>query len=154
MQIELEQPWIVIPARGGSTGVPRKHIRLLAGEPLIARTIRTDEADHSSVINAEGHAIHRAERSWFAEQPATLANGKVDLQVLHFEQCHGYAFTLFCLGSNASRRPSPMKLMHSAIAMMNIPGYQNSHGRVVNESWYLEINRPSETSGGTTPKPR
>jgi len=33
-------PWIVIPARGGSTGVPRKNVRLLQGEPLIARTIK------------------------------------------------------------------------------------------------------------------
>jgi len=26
----------LIPARGGSTGIPRKNIQLLAGEPLIA----------------------------------------------------------------------------------------------------------------------
>ncbi len=32
---------IVIPARGGSKGVPRKNIRPFAGRPLIARTIRT-----------------------------------------------------------------------------------------------------------------
>lgn len=32
-------PWIVIPARGGSTGVPRKNVRLLGGMPLVARTI-------------------------------------------------------------------------------------------------------------------
>jgi len=36
-----ESPWIVIPARGGSTGVPRKNVRLLQGEPMIARTIKT-----------------------------------------------------------------------------------------------------------------
>lgn len=41
MTQQLESPWIVIPARGGSTGVPRKNVRLLAGEPLIARTIKT-----------------------------------------------------------------------------------------------------------------
>lgn len=41
MDQQLESPWIVIPARGGSTGVPRKNVRLLAGEPLIARTIKT-----------------------------------------------------------------------------------------------------------------
>jgi len=35
------KPYIVIPARGGSTGVPRKNVRLLGGEPLIARTIKT-----------------------------------------------------------------------------------------------------------------
>lgn len=37
----MEKPWIVIPARGGSTGVPRKNVRLLQGVPLIARTIQT-----------------------------------------------------------------------------------------------------------------
>lgn len=31
----------VVPARGGSKGVPRKNIRLLAGEPLIGHTLRT-----------------------------------------------------------------------------------------------------------------
>lgn len=30
----------LVPARGGSKGVPRKNIKLLAGEPLIAYTIR------------------------------------------------------------------------------------------------------------------
>ena len=41
MDQPLESPWIVIPARGGSTGVPRKNVRLLGGIPLIARTINT-----------------------------------------------------------------------------------------------------------------
>lgn len=31
----------VVPARGGSKGVPRKNIRPLAGEPLIGHTLRT-----------------------------------------------------------------------------------------------------------------
>ena len=30
---------VVIPARGGSKGIPRKNIRLLGGKPLIAHTI-------------------------------------------------------------------------------------------------------------------
>jgi N-acylneuraminate cytidylyltransferase len=29
----------IIPARGGSEGIPRKNVRLLAGKPLIAHTI-------------------------------------------------------------------------------------------------------------------
>ena len=41
MDQPLESPWILIPARGGSTGVPRKNVRLLGGVPLIARTIKT-----------------------------------------------------------------------------------------------------------------
>ena len=31
---------VLIPARGGSKGVPRKNIKLLQGYPLIAYTIR------------------------------------------------------------------------------------------------------------------
>jgi CMP-N,N'-diacetyllegionaminic acid synthase len=35
----LQQPYVIIPARGGSKGIPRKNIRLLNGKPLIAYTI-------------------------------------------------------------------------------------------------------------------
>jgi len=31
---------VVVPARGGSKGLPRKNARLLAGEPLVARAVR------------------------------------------------------------------------------------------------------------------
>ena len=34
----------IIPARGGSKGVPRKNIRPLAGKPLIAWTIEQAKA--------------------------------------------------------------------------------------------------------------
>lgn len=30
----------IIPARGGSTGIPRKNVRLFSGEPLIVHTVR------------------------------------------------------------------------------------------------------------------
>ncbi len=38
----MKQPKIlaIIPARGGSKGIPRKNIRLLAGESSIACSIR------------------------------------------------------------------------------------------------------------------
>ncbi len=39
----------VIPARGGSKGVPRKNIRMVAGKPLIAWTI--EEAKKSRYID-------------------------------------------------------------------------------------------------------
>ena len=35
---------VVIPARGGSKGIPRKNIRLLGGKPLIAHTIEMSKA--------------------------------------------------------------------------------------------------------------
>ena len=39
--IDLGRILAVIPARGGSKGVPRKNIRLVCGQPLIAYTIET-----------------------------------------------------------------------------------------------------------------
>ena len=44
-------PLYIIPARGGSKGIPRKNIKLLAGKPLIAYAI--DNAMHSM----HGHII-------------------------------------------------------------------------------------------------
>ena len=40
-----------------------------------------------------------------------------------------------------------MKFTHSAIAMMKIPGHQNSQGRVENAAWLSETILPSEVSG-------
>lgn len=39
----------VIPARGGSKGIPRKNVRLLAGKPLIAYSV--EAAQHSAAIS-------------------------------------------------------------------------------------------------------
>ena len=60
-------------------------------------------------------------------------------------RCDGIAFMR---GSNASRRPSPMKLTHSAMTMMKSPAHQNSHGRVENALWYSLMSCPSEICGG------
>jgi CMP-N-acetylneuraminic acid synthetase len=35
----VTEPFIVIPARGGSVSVPRKNLRMLVGKPLISHTI-------------------------------------------------------------------------------------------------------------------
>ena len=61
----------IIPARGGSKGIPRKNVRLLAGRPLIAWTIRaareakrvtrvvvsTDDAEIARVANECGAGV-------------------------------------------------------------------------------------------------
>ena len=84
MQIELEQPWIVIPARGGSTGVPRKNIRLLAGEPLIARTIRTALAGTAAgrvVVITDDDEIDEVSRHYGAvvlREPTTTGKATLD----------------------------------------------------------------------------
>ncbi len=60
---------------------------------------------------------------------------EVDREVGDLEQFRHQARTRVWRGSKASRRPSPMKLMLSAITMMNKPGNQNSQGRVWNAVW-------------------
>ncbi|MFD0590674.1 cytidylyltransferase domain-containing protein [Paenibacillus sp. GCM10027627] len=64
----------VIPARGGSKGVPGKNIRELAGKPLIAWTI--EEAHKSKYIDyvavsSDDQAIMDISRKWGAEVPFT-----------------------------------------------------------------------------------
>ncbi len=62
----------IIPARGGSKGVPRKNIRLLAGKPLIAWTI--DEANKSKyidrlILSSEDEEIIEIAREYGCEVP-------------------------------------------------------------------------------------
>ncbi len=62
----------VIPARGGSKGVPGKNVRLLAGKPLIAYAI---EAAKSAplidrvIVTTDNEEIARVAREWGAETP-------------------------------------------------------------------------------------
>jgi N-acylneuraminate cytidylyltransferase len=71
----------VIPARGGSKGIPRKNIRMLAGKPLIAWTI--EEAKKSKyidrlILSSEDDEIIKVAKEWGCEvpfvRPAALAN--------------------------------------------------------------------------------
>jgi N-acylneuraminate cytidylyltransferase len=62
----------LIPARGGSKGVPRKNIRELAGKPLIAYAIQTALASSlidRVVVSTEDEEIAEIARQWGAEVP-------------------------------------------------------------------------------------
>lgn len=69
----------VIPARGGSKGVPRKNIRPLAGQPLIAWTIQAAKASRRLdrfVVSTEDPEIAQVARAHGAEvldRPPELA---------------------------------------------------------------------------------
>jgi len=76
----------IIPARGGSKGVPRKNIRLLAGKPLIAYSIEaslnskfidrtivvTDDKDIASIARKYGAEI--------IDEPAELAGDTAKME--------------------------------------------------------------------------
>jgi len=69
----------VVPARGGSRGVPRKNIRLLHGHPLLAYTIAAGRASNyitDLVVSTEDPEIADVAREYGAEvidRPAELA---------------------------------------------------------------------------------
>ncbi len=78
----MHRPLIIIPARGGSKGIPRKNIRLLDGKPLIAYSIEVAKAvaaDTADIILSTDDAeIARVGREWGIEvpysRPAKLAD--------------------------------------------------------------------------------
>ena len=70
----------LIPARGGSKGIPGKNIRLLAGIPLIAHTIKAAQqvrAIKRIVVSTDDAEIAQVSKHWGAEipfmRPAELA---------------------------------------------------------------------------------
>jgi CMP-N,N'-diacetyllegionaminic acid synthase len=70
----MKQPKVlgVIIARGGSKGLPRKNIRLLAGKPLIAYTIEAAQKARRldrCVLSTEDEEIAEVARQWGADVP-------------------------------------------------------------------------------------
>lgn len=62
----------VIPARGGSKGLPRKNLLLLAGQPLIAHTIQAAaraEGVERVIVTTDDEEIAQVARDWGAETP-------------------------------------------------------------------------------------
>lgn len=77
----------VIPARGGSKGVPRKNIRVVHGKPLIAYTIEaalaaSDVLDRV-IVSTDDEETAAVAREWGAEvpfmRPAELSGDKVPM---------------------------------------------------------------------------
>ena len=77
-------PLIIIPVRGGSKGIPRKNLRLVAGLSLTTRAIRTARracallGGGRVVVDTDDEAIAAEARQWGAEtpymRPAVLAS--------------------------------------------------------------------------------
>jgi CMP-N-acetylneuraminic acid synthetase len=93
----------LIPARGGSKGIPRKNIRSFAGYPLIAWSIaaaKQSELVTRVIVSTDDEEIAAVAREWGAEtpflRPAELAQDKTtDLPVFEhalkwLEEVEGY----------------------------------------------------------------
>lgn len=62
----------LIPARGGSKGIPRKNLRDFAGAPLIAYSIAAalqSELVTRVIVSTDDHEIAKVARAWGAEVP-------------------------------------------------------------------------------------
>jgi CMP-N-acetylneuraminic acid synthetase len=62
----------LIPCRGGSKGIPRKNVREVAGEPLLAHTVRASlDADHvdRTVVSTDDEEIKTAALAAGADVP-------------------------------------------------------------------------------------
>ena len=63
---------VVIPARGGSKGIPRKNIKLLAGKPLIAYAIKAGRealSDATIVVSTDDSEIAEVAADWGCKPP-------------------------------------------------------------------------------------
>lgn len=94
----------VIPARGGSKGVPRKNIRDLAGKPLIAWTIEAGKQStfiDRLILTSEDPEIIEVAKQFGCEVPfvrpmALAADSTPGIDpILHaLEQCKGYDYVV------------------------------------------------------------
>ena len=94
----------IIPARGGSKGIPRKNITNLAGKPLIAYSILA--AQHSKlidrvIVSTEDEEIAEVAKDWGAEvpflRPKELAEDTSNIGA-------AISYTLSQLGNTGSKR--------------------------------------------------
>ncbi|HPO08224.1 MAG TPA: acylneuraminate cytidylyltransferase family protein [bacterium] len=89
----------IIPARGGSKGLPRKNVRDLGGKPLIVHTIEAAKESRIDrvILTTDDDEIAEIGRKWGAEVPFkrppefatdTVASLLVLLHALHFMEEH------------------------------------------------------------------
>lgn len=76
---------VIIPARGGSKGIPRKNVRLMDGHPLISYAINNainSKYETDVIVSTDDDEIERISRNYGAEivkRPEVLATDKVTL---------------------------------------------------------------------------
>ncbi|MBR4412109.1 MAG: UDP-2,4-diacetamido-2,4,6-trideoxy-beta-L-altropyranose hydrolase [Lachnospiraceae bacterium] len=102
----MEKMLIVIPARGGSKGIPRKNIRFMAGKPLISYAIgcaKECKFDTDIIVSTDDEEIKYVATRYGAsivERPSSLAGDSVTLDPVIFhaankmEEIKGYKYDL------------------------------------------------------------
>jgi CMP-N,N'-diacetyllegionaminic acid synthase len=163
----------LIPARGGSKGVPRKNIQLLAGKPLIQYTIEAALSSSSLsriIVSTEDGEIAKVSLSYGAEvpfiRPADLAMDTtptlpVIQHAVQWLEDHGDHFDAVCLLQPTSpfRKSETIDACiksletsnaDAVITMLRVPAQYNPHWVYLQgEDGYLYI-----STGDKEPIPR
>ncbi len=93
----------LIPARGGSKGVPRKNIKTICGKPLIAWTIEKAKQSHlldKIVVSTDDAEIAQVAESYGAEilhRPPELANDTASTQDVMVHALQSYPADILVL---------------------------------------------------------
>lgn len=157
----------IIPARGGSKGIPRKNIRLLAGKPLVAHTIEhalRARRVNRTVVSTDDAEIAKVAHQYGAEvvmRPPELATDTASaepvlLHVLSFlEQTEGYtpSLVVFLQPTSPLRQPDDID---NAINTLNVAGADSlfSCCRSHNFYWRLEDGQPVSANYDYRHRPR
>jgi YrbI family 3-deoxy-D-manno-octulosonate 8-phosphate phosphatase len=157
----------LIPARGGSVGVPRKNVRLLGGRPLVAWSIVHAQNTPSVgrvVVSTDDREIAQVARDWGAEvlhRPSALASATASSEaaLLHalqtLEAREGYRPELVAFLQATSPLRQPDDLEH-AIQTLRAEGADSlfssgpSHGFL----WRIEDEGPSPFNYDPRHRPR
>lgn len=146
----------IIPARGGSKGVPGKNSKLLGNKPLLAYTIEAAQASkylHTTLVSTDDEAIGNIAKQYGAEVPftrppalATDTARSVDvvLHALEFMEAAGHRFDAVCLLQPTTPFRAPgfidtcietfIKLqVDSLVSVRTVPPEYNPH-------WIFEAN--------------
>lgn len=124
----------VVPARGGSKGIPRKNLADVAGRPLLAWTLKAAQDSgvvDELIVSTDDAEIAAVARRWGASvpflRPAELGRDEVHAvhTVFHaldwFEATHGTLpeVVLMLLPTSPLRRPEDIR---ACVALMQRPG--------------------------------
>ena len=107
---ESNEVWAIIPARGGSKGIPGKNLRPVAGAPLVAHAIRAARGAPSVdrvIVSTDDDAIAAAARAAGAEVVRRPADISGDTASSESALLHALEF----LAATDGRRPELLVFM-------------------------------------------
>ncbi|WP_341894455.1 acylneuraminate cytidylyltransferase family protein [Ferrovibrio terrae] len=130
--IGKEKVLAIIPARGGSKGVPRKNVRIVGGKPLIAWTVASALAAKTvdrTILSSDDPEIMTAAQDWGCEIPFTrppnLATDTASmLDVVHHavENCGGgFEWVVLLQPTSPLRSPDDIDATIYACVQANAP---------------------------------